>query len=222
MKPKNLKFPYRWQDRKPEIRDQVFYLPDYYPTYDQYFFPSWDTIFPEDLPICIEYGAGNGSWSIEKAKSGLMNWVVVEKRFERVRQIWSKMKNQNLKNFFIVCGRAEIFTHYFLPKNSIVQVFINFPDPWPKDRHAKHRIFQQPFIDDLSVSVKPQGTATIVTDDPNYANEIWQLMKIQPYWASYFNEPGFVTHLENYGSSYFDSLWRQKGKTIHYFQFKKL
>ena len=221
MKPKDLKFPYSWEKRYPVIVDQVFYIPDFYDNYDQFSFPALFDLFGNHNPVVIEYGAGNGSWSIEKAQNSLKNWIVIEKRFERVQQIWSKMKNRNLKNFFIICGKAEIFTQYYLKPNSVEEIFINFPDPWPKDRHAKHRLFQIPFIDDIVHRLISQGMITIVTDDPDYKDQIWEKLSSHEALKSSFPEPGFITHWEGYGSSYFDALWREKGKTIHYFQFKK-
>jgi tRNA (guanine-N7-)-methyltransferase len=147
--------------------------------------------------------------------------VAVEWRFERVRKIWSKTQNNNLSNLFIISGDAQIFIKEYLPASSVDEVYINFPDPWPKEKHAKNRLFQHPFIDQLSRTLKPNGTITTVTDDPDYSQQISREMLAHGAWTPAFPEPYFVSEWEGYGASYFDTLWREKGKTIRYFQFRR-
>jgi len=222
MKRDKLHFPYKWEERKPQISEGVFFIPDHYYSHEKWTFPSWATIFGNNSPVHIEYGSGNGMWVLEKALASSVNWVAVEYRFDRVQKIWSKMKHLNIKNLFIICGEAQTFTKKYLPNSSIDQIFVNFPDPWPKSRHAKHRLFQSCFIRELLRILKPMGTLTAVTDDATYGEQIHSKMLSASSWESTFPAPHFITEWEGgYGSSYFDTLWRQKGKLIRYFQFKK-
>jgi tRNA (guanine-N7-)-methyltransferase len=46
-------------------------------------------------------------------------------------------------------------------------------------------------------------------------------MLANPAFESDFPAPHYVTEWEGYGTSYFDALWREKGKDIHYFQFRR-
>ncbi len=221
MRPKDLKFPYKWEERRPHLEGGVLFIPDYYENHSELVFPTWQEIFGNDKPVVIEYCTGNGTWIAEKAKDPSCNWVAVEWRFERVRKIWSKAKNYGLSNLFIVCGDAQIFAREYLKTGSVDAVYVNFPDPWPKEKHAKNRLFQRSFIEQMARSSKPSGTVTVVTDDPVYSQQLSCAMLSTFQWAPSFPEPFYVTSWEGYGSSYFDSLWRSKGKTIHYFQFKK-
>lgn len=215
MKPQNLKFPYSWEERQPQLIDYVLFVPDYYDHHREWNFPGWEAIFGNSNRVMIEYCAGNGTWIVEKAKNSPDNWVAVEWRFDRVRKIWSKMKNNSLKNLLIVCGEAEIFTREYLPSKSIDHAYINFPDPWPKDKHAKNRLFQKSFVEELARTVKE--SATVVTDDPFYADQIAaQMLKS---WHAHFPHPHYITSWPGYGASYFDTLWREKGKIIRYFKF---
>jgi tRNA (guanine-N7-)-methyltransferase len=222
MKPTDLKFPYRWEERKPLITNRVFFVPDHYRQHHEFVFPEWNVIFENSRPVVIEYCSGNGTWIAEKAKDTSQNWVAIEWDFERVRKIWSKMNNYNLSNLFIVCGEALTFSREYLKVGSVDQVYVNFPDPWPKKKHAKNRIFQRPFIEQLARTVKPKGTVTVATDDHTYGNQISQEMRAIPEWIPNFPDPYFVTEWRDYGASYFDSLWRGKGKEIRYFQFGHL
>ncbi len=213
---KDLKFPFPWEERRPAIHEGVLFIPEYYFEHHLWTFPGFAAIFGEERPVHVEYCSGNGAWIIEKASQSADYWVAVEWRFDRVRKIWSKMKNLGLKNLFIVCGDGQIFARDYLPANSVDNVYINFPDPWPKEKHAKNRIFQAPFIEQLARTTK--GKVTAVTDDPTYSSQILSEMK---HWTSSFPEPRFMTEWPGYGSSFFDTLWRQKGCTIRYMQFAR-
>jgi tRNA (guanine-N7-)-methyltransferase len=217
MKPKDLKFPFRWEDRKPLIVDKVFFIPKYYEPGERIVLPAF---FERSAPIWIEYCSGNGAWIIEKAKAHPeRNWIAVEKRFERVQKIWSKMKNEKIDNLFIVCGEALGFTTHYVPSDHFEGIYINFPDPWPKARHAKHRLLQDSFIAQMARVSKRDAQAVIVTDHKEYVDRVCEEFLAHPDWTPVFPAPYFVTEWEGYGSSYFDNLWRLRGKTIHYLQF---
>lgn len=141
------------------------------------------------------------------------------KKFNRIQKIWSKMKNFQLDNLFIVCGEAFSFTAHYVPEDSFEGIFINFPDPWPKGKHAKHRLIQKEFVTQLARVSKLNAKAVIVTDHAEYANSISKMVFLHSSWTPIFPDPYFITAWEDYGTSFFDQLWRDKGKTIHYLQF---
>lgn len=220
MHPKNLKFPFTWETRVPALYKGVLIVPQYYA-----FHGNWkdDTgLFSKDKSICIEFCSGNGDWVIEKARQNPSQyWVAVEMQFERVRKIWSKMNNQNISNLLIVCGKAQDFVSHYLPDNSADEIFVNFPDPWPKARHSKHRLIQKEFIDQLARIVKVDGKATYATDDPTYCQQMVNEMRAHPSWTSQFPDPFYKNHWEGYGDSWFKNLWEGMGREFFYMQFKR-
>ena len=222
MKPKDLKWPFNWEERRPQIADRVFFIPQHYDRHREFVFPDWSTteIFGRTAPLSIEYCTGNGAWIIDRAQRfPERNWVAVEKKFERVRKIWSKMCNLKLDNLFIVYGEALLFTRSYVSDSVFDEVYINFPDPWPKPKHAKHRLLQEPFLTELARTLRQGGHATIVTDDAVYVSQICTAMRTHACWQPRFADPYFICEWEDYGTSYFDALWRQQKRTIHYMQF---
>jgi len=208
------------------VYERVLFVPEYYQRHaEDWSFPGWEasSLFGrKGAPVYIEYCSGNGSWVIEKARSNPeQNWFAVEKKFERVRKIWAKAQSNQLNNLIVVDGEAQPFTKYYLPEESVDGVFVNFPDPWPKERHAKHRLFQEPFISDMARILKRGATAIFVTDDPPYSAQIISSMLENGAWESIIPEPYFTTQWLDYGTSYFEQLWRMKGRTIHYMHFVK-
>ncbi len=59
-----------------------------------------------------------------------------------------------------------------IPPCSLQRINLYFPDPWPKKRHHKRRLVQQPFIEKLHTALRPGGRLHIATDWANYAEHI--------------------------------------------------
>lgn len=223
MKPEDLKSPFSWDERQILIKDRVWFVPDYFEN-DAFHFPGWadPNVFGNEAPVYVEYCSGNGTWIAAKALADTaINWVAVEKKFCRVRKVWSKIKNNQLDNLFAICGEGWNLTRRYLPNASVDRVFINFPDPWPKKRHTKHRIIQPHFLDEMIRILKADGTLTFVTDDPDYSDWTIDAFSTHPGFVSCYEAPYYMTEQPQYGTSYFEELWRGKGKTIRYHQFQK-
>lgn len=224
MKPKDLKPPKTWQERTVLIHDRVWYVPERYSNYEAFLFPGWSdpALFGNANPIVVEYCSGNGSWIVGKAleQPGL-NWLAVERRFDRVRKIWSKIQNHQLKNLVVLCGEAYTATRYYFPNDSIHDVYVNFPDPWPKNRHAKHRLIRPDFVQELWRVLLPSAPVNLVTDDADYSSLFIAEFQRHPGFASSYPLPYYLTERPGYGASFFDELWREKGRTIRYHRFQK-
>jgi tRNA (guanine-N7-)-methyltransferase len=192
---------------------------------DDFAFPSWEhpEIFGNSQPVNIEYCSGNGAWIASKAISQPnINWVAVEMKFGRTRKIWSKIKKSNLQNLFIVNGEAEHATQSYFSHNSVNEIFINFPDPWPKRHHAKNRLIKPSFVQAMASLLKENGSVVFVTDDEAYSDWTLKIFQESPYFTSAFPHPHYVTEWPDYGNSYFEDLWREKGYTIRYHKFTKV
>lgn len=223
MKPEDLKIPFKWDERCVLLQDRILYVPPFYDRYETYKLPDWKELFGNSHPIEVEYCSGNGAWIAAKAvQYPMTNWVAVERKFERVRKIWAKMINHKLNNLLVVCGEALTTSRHYFPASSLREIYINFPDPWPKKRHWKNRIIQPDFIAEVERTLLPGGRLTVVTDDIPYSEVILQEMAKNTKFSNPFNEPGYRFEYPGYGSSYFEDLWRSKGKQIRYHQFEKV
>lgn len=219
MKPKDLKAAFSWEERHPLIHDRVFHVPNYYDKHEEFTFPGWESkqFFGNHHPVCIEYCTGNGAWIANQAKRfSDKNWIGVELRYDRVRKIWSKIKNDGLSNLMAVCAEGWTFTHFYVPEQSVEEIFINFPDPWPKEKHEKHRLMKSRFLDELGRILKSGCRVNFVSDDDSYVQITVELFKSHPLFTEAYVHK---TEFPDYGTSWFESLWRRKGKQINYLQF---
>ncbi|NGX31103.1 MAG: tRNA (guanine-N(7)-)-methyltransferase [Chlamydiae bacterium] len=218
MKPKDLKAGFAFSKRRIILEDGVLHLPTF-SDYEGFAFDARE-FFANTHPICVEYCSGNGHWLIAQAKKNpLINYIAVEKRFERVKKIWSKMKNENLSNVLIVCGFVEDFTK-LLKEGQVEEIFVHFPDPYPKNRHRKHRLFKPDFVQEMAHVIKPRKSVVVVTDDQTYSKTFVNVMLESKQFISEYEAPFYKTDLD-YDFSYFLDLWKSKDKTILHFKFKR-
>lgn len=223
-KPSDLKIPFVWEDRCPVLLEKFCYVPSLYDHVRDDALLSWSNpaIFPLQQPVILEYCSGNGQWICEKAKKHPeFNWVALDLRFDRCRKTWLKLHRENLQNLVVLCGDARILTRYYLPKNSCTEIFMNFPDPWPKLRHAKHRLVQPPFIQEMQALLVSEGKATFVTDDPSYAMQMLEVLTGEKALSPVLPSPHYILDPKEYGSSFFFELWKRKGKNIYLLPFER-
>ncbi len=214
MKPKDLAYPFSFKDRRLLVENDVFYLPNYLPSYG-----GFDPQLPLHHPnIFIEFCSGNGEWIIQKAlENPSVQFFAVEKLFLRVQKIFSKRENLGIKNLFVVSGDINLFLEHFLPNKSVDTLAINFPDPWPKERHTKNRLFHKNFVAHVQRILKDRGAVFLVTDDTDFSAWVSQAMEGQFKLL----KEDLKRPLENYGSSFFQRLWESKGKEIYYHHYTK-
>lgn len=180
---------------------------------------SWEDplIFAKPQPLIVEYCSGNGQWIAAMAKLRPdFNWIAVERDFDRARKIWLKIFRMQLDNLFVIHGEGFVFSRQYLPGASVSEVYVNFPDPWPKRRHAKHRIIQKDFVAEMGRVIRPNGEATLVTDDVSYSE---QMIMLFSSWKSAFGPPHYITEWQQFGDSFFHSLWKERQRAIRYHRF---
>ena len=218
VRPKDIAPPFSKKTPCVMIHDRVWYMSPL-ADFAAFQFPGWhhESLFSNPGKIHIEFCSGNGSWIADKAeKHPDINWLAVEKRFDRTRKIWSKIKNKNLTNLVAAFADGRSLTSLYLPPSSVAAIYVNFPDPWPKQRHAKHRIISPLFFQQASRILEPHGRLIFVTDDEPYSSQFLETVSQQTALVQTLPSPGYILPPEEYGTSFFDSLFRNQGKPIYY------
>jgi len=214
-------YPYTFENRAPCVFDRVIFIPSYYFEHQVFEMPSFSSeeLFHNTNPVHVEFCSGNGEWIVQKAiENPDINWIACEIKFYRVRKIWVKMKQLNLKNLIIAFGDANDFAKFYLKDGSIEAIHINFPDPWPKEKHAKNRLIQELFVKEMKRILKGSGDVTIVTDHVDYSHQVLDEMGKQ--FSFSYPSPHYIHQNIDYGSSYFYRLFESRGKEIRKMQFK--
>ena len=127
---------------------------------------SWkEEIFKNDAPIHIEIGMGKGKFIMQLASDNPdINYIGIEKYSSVLLRAIQKMEKNELSNLVFVRMDAESITDVFGP-DEIDRIYLNFSDPWPKDRHAKRRLMSGNFLDKYTQILKKDGIIEFKTDN---------------------------------------------------------
>lgn len=132
-----------------------------------------EQIFKNLNPIHLEIGSGYGQFMhLYSQQNPQINFVGLDFRFKRSFQLAKKLKLMTNKNFRYLRAKGERIEFIF-GENELETIFYFFPDPWPKNRHHKKRLFQTPFLNSAYKTLKPGGLIQIKTDHDGYYD--WML-----------------------------------------------
>ena len=125
----------------------------------------WKELFLNDHPIQIEIGMGKGKFLHTLAKENpQINFVGIEKYSSVLLRAIQKMEEDELPNLIFIRMDAEEITDVF-GKGEVDKIYLNFSDPWPKDRHAKRRLPSRQFLARYDEILKPDGFVEFKTDN---------------------------------------------------------
>ena len=123
----------------------------------------WSEVF--DNPIEIEVGMGKGRFIMELAsKNPEINYVGIERYCSVLLRGIQKRQEMELSNIYFMCVDARELSEIFAP-GEVKKIYLNFSDPWPKDRHAKRRLTSEPFMDVYDKILAADGVVEFKTDN---------------------------------------------------------
>jgi len=127
---------------------------------------QWNSVFGNDHPIFIEIGTGKGRFIMEMAKANpSFNYIGIEKYSSVLIKAIKKLEAEpDVHNLFFIRMDAEYITDVFGPGEA-AGIFLNFSDPWPKDRHARRRLPGEVFLARYRQILSPDGRVEFKTDN---------------------------------------------------------
>jgi tRNA (guanine-N7-)-methyltransferase len=129
-----------------------------------------DRVFGRCAPLTMEIGFGNGENLATLAGAHPeRNYLGVEVHRPGVGRLLLDLEEKQLPNVRIICHDAVQVLEQQIAPGGLDEVFILFPDPWPKKRHHKRRLVQPPFIDLVAERLRVAGVLRIATDWQPYA-----------------------------------------------------
>lgn len=146
---------------------------------------DWEELFGNAYPVEIEVGFGKGRFLLEASKRHpQVNYIGIERarkyveltreRFEKyMRHFGVDKASGTFSNVRLAWTDANYFVTRYVPVASVQAYHIYFPDPWPKKRQRKRRIFRnQDFLSALTSTLQVGGRLYIATDYEAYFWEI--------------------------------------------------
>lgn len=126
---------------------------------------TWHEIFGNENPIHVEIGMGKGKFIHTMAKEHPeINYVGIEKYSSVLLRAIQKMEQEELPNLRFLRMDAEDIVKVF-GAEEVDKIYLNFSDPWPKDRHAKRRLPSREFLARYDVILKKESRLEFKTDN---------------------------------------------------------
>lgn len=125
----------------------------------------WKDRFGNSRPIEVEIGMGKGKFIMELARANPdRNYIGIERYPSVLLRGLEKREQMECGNIWFLCMDAKFLPEVF-EKGEISKIYLNFSDPWPKDRHAKRRLTSPEFMEVYRQVLAQRGTVEFKTDN---------------------------------------------------------
>ncbi len=178
---------------------------------------KWKSVFNNNNPVRIEIGMGKGKFIVSLAKQNPeINFIGIEKYSSVLLRAVQKLEgDEELKNLRLICIDAKEIEEVF-GKEEIDKIYLNFSDPWPKDRHAKRRLTSKEFLKRYEAIIVKNGIIEFKTDNrilfdfslEEYKESSWELDAV-----SFDLHKDSVLNVNNVMTEY-ETKFSQKGNPI--------
>ncbi len=155
---------------------------------------SWAEVFGRSAPLLMEIGFGGGHFLVDLAKHRQeCNILGVEISAPSLRRGEGKIKSAGLTNARLVQANAQMALQVLCKPAILDEVYINFPDPWPKASHKNRRLINNDFLHLAATRMGQGSLLEIATDHADYAAAISECLQQTPYFenmqsTNYVNE----------------------------------
>lgn len=195
---------------KPTIEDTMVNPPEEDEVVDPM---AW---FDSPGPFEIEIGCGKGGFLLSRAGADpALRILGIEWANKYFRYCADRMARWKLANVRVMRADAKHFVINHLPPGCVSALHVYHPDPWPKKRHHKRRLFQPDFVEAVIRALQPGGKWLIQSDHEEYFGLIRGLLDerrelLEVAWADTGVEPG-----PDWGGTNFEVKYVNEGRTIH-------
>ncbi len=176
-------------------------------------------IFPDKETFFLELGSGWGEvaiqLAIQKPKTG---FILLEKKPDRLKETFRKIQKRNLTNIRFLNANFNWFLEEFFEPNSFHEILLNFPDPWPKNKHHKHRTFNEEFPKKLFYLLKSGGLFYFASDHGGYARSVIRNLRRN---SKFFEKISYSFQRENFPISHYEQKKLNEKKCIYYVEAQK-
>jgi len=186
-----------------------------------------EALFAPDLVppfrLVVEIGFGRGEFIAGLAECDPETaFLGIEVSFKRVLKLARRVAASTTRNLRLVHAVAEEVVYDSLPPGSVDEFWINFPDPWPRDSQAKHRLVQGGFVTTLATRLRPGGLLRVATDDRAYADQIDGVLCAERLLENVHAPAPWRSEVEGRLRTAYEEEWRSEGRPLHFFEYRRI
>ena len=150
---------------KPWAKEKLEQYPQYVISAPEELKGKWESVYEQDQPLHIEIGTGKGRFITEMAKANpTINYLGIELQQSVIVTALDRVIEAEIPNLKLLNVDAADLTQYF-EKGEVSRIYLNFSDPWPKNRHEKRRLIYKSFLRMYEAVLPEQGEIHFKTDN---------------------------------------------------------
>ena len=140
-----------------------------------------DRLLPGGGPWVVELGYGKGRFLLEQARAHPeRRYLGVEVVSKYYRMLTRRARRRGLDNVLNLRGEALYLLSTLLPRGFAGHLHVYFPDPWPKAKHHRRRLFDPETVDLVLGVLAPGGRLSFATDFLEYGRRVHQILDSYP------------------------------------------
>jgi len=179
-------------------------------------------LFGRAAPIVVEIGFGNGDYLLSRAQAEAdKNFVGIEVHRPGVGRLLHRAEQMALPNVRVACHDAVEILRDAVKEQSLAEVVVYFPDPWPKKRHHKRRLIQPEFAQLIATRLLPGGLFRLATDWANYAEQMLVVLNAEPLLRNRAADRGFSPRPPTRPTTRFEARGERLGHQVFDLEFER-
>lgn len=179
---------------------------------------DWSELFGRSVAVDLEIGSGKGKFLLEIAESRPdRDFLAVERAGKYHKLCCDRAARRGIENVRLLRTTAEDLLFRLLRDASLANLFVLFPDPWPKKRHHKRRLVKPEIVAAMNRVLAPGGRLLVKTDHEDYAEVISEVLRRAEGFTTLDPEGAFAGLPE----TGFESKYRHQGRPIFPFALEK-
>jgi len=175
-------------------------------------------LFGRSAEVDLEIGSGKGKFLLELAKARPdRDFLAVERAGKYHQLCCDRAARRGIDNVRLLRTTAEDLLFRLLRDASLANIYVLFPDPWPKKRHHKRRLIKPGIVAALNRVLIPGGRLLVKTDHADYAEVISEVLRSAEDYLTLDPEEAFAGLPE----TGFEHKYRHQGRPIFPFALQK-
>jgi tRNA (guanine-N7-)-methyltransferase len=181
-----------------------------------------DVAFGRYRPRVLEIGFGDGATLVELARMRPdTDFLGIEVHPPGIGHCLLAIEAGGIANIRLITHDAVEVLEKQLTPDSLDEVLLYFPDPWPKKRHHKRRIVQPAFAALVASRVKPGGVLRIATDWEPYAEWMLEVLNAEPRLVNAAADGRWIEDPTARGPTRFEQRGRRLGHDVFNLEYRR-
>lgn len=174
-------------------------------------------VFQREAPLVLEVGFGDGGFLTSVARAHPeWNFIGADVAHASAARAFKRVRRAGLSNVRLYHGSGLFLLRNLFCDGSLYRVYVNFPDPWYKKRHASRRLLQASFFELLSARLELGGKLLLTTDSEPYFRQALILAHNSGYYKVTETKPPSATLRTKYATK-----WSTAGRSFYHARIQK-